>query len=149
MMATREELAEAERGAWAEFMALVGRVPRERRDVREVVPGWSVKDLVWHNAGWMLFSAEALAKLDGKPFVDPFSGHDDAHFAAENELQLEAGRRLSWDEVVDQAERQRARTHELWAGLGAVSDEAAAFFAEESTVHYEEHAEEIRRFLSP
>lgn len=147
-MATHEELAQAERDAWRSFMDVVAQVPEDRRDERTVVPDWSVKDLVWHNAYWALFGAEEVTRQSGAAFVDPFSAHDDALTDAENAEQVEAGRVLSWDEVLAQADQQRTRVHELWSALGEVSDEAAAFFAEETSVHYEEHAEEISRFLA-
>jgi hypothetical protein len=147
MMSTREELIEAERRDWAAFMSLVDRVPPQRRDANEVVPGWSVKDLVWHNAGWALFSAEELQRQDGAAFVDPFSAQDAAYTDAENDSQLDAGRRFPWDAALAEVESMRERAHVLWAGLGELSPEAAAFFAEETTVHYREHAEEVERFL--
>ncbi len=147
MLISRDELTAAERQAWDAFMALVDRVPPERRDLREVVPGWSVKDLVWHNAGWAFFSAEELTKLDGRPFVDPFEGHDDETVEQENAEQLERGRALTWDSMLSEVEAMRARAHELWAGLSELTPEAAGWFAEETSVHYEEHGEEIDRFL--
>lgn len=147
MPASREELITAERQAWDAFIALVDRVPPERRDVREVVPGWSVRDLVWHNAGWALFSAEELAKLDGRAFVDPFEGHDDETADLENAAQLERGRALTWDSMLSEVDAMRARAHGLWVGLGDLTLEAADWFAEETSVHYREHGEEIERFL--
>jgi hypothetical protein len=147
MMATREELIEAERREWAAFMALAHRVTPEMRDVREVVPGWSVKDLMWHNAGWALFSAEELQRQDGAAFVDPFSAQDDASIDAENDAQLDAGRQLRWDAALAEVESMRGRAHIIWAGLGDLSPDAADFLAEETTVHYREHAAEIERFL--
>jgi hypothetical protein len=137
----------AERKAWSAFMALVDRVPPERREVREVVPGWSVKDLVWHNAGWALFSAEELTRLDGETFVDPFARMDDVTVDSDNDTQLEAGRELSWDAMLVEVDVQRRRAIELWAALDDLSAEAAAFFDEETSVHYREHADEIERFL--
>jgi Mycothiol maleylpyruvate isomerase N-terminal domain. len=147
MRTSRDELAAAERQAWAAFLASIDRVPPERRDIREVVPGWSVKDLVWHNAGWALFSAEELTKLDGLPFTDPFAGHDDDYWDRENAAQLEAGRELPWDQMLAQTEVLREGAHQLWAELGELTPEAADWFAEETSVHYRGHGEEIERFL--
>jgi len=147
MDASREELAAAERTAWTEFLALIARVPEDRRDVREVVPGWSVKDLMWHNAGWALFAAEELQKMDGGPFTDPFDAHDDDHWDRVSAAQVESGRTLDWDQTLAECEARRARVHEMWAGLGDVVPAAADWFSEETAVHYREHAEEIERFL--
>ena len=131
MVAPADQLAAAERQAWAEFMALVSRVPPERRDERDVVPGWSVKDLVWHNVGWALFAARELQKLNGLPYTDPFAAHDDAYWDRESDAILEAGRRSPWDEMLVAAEADREQAHHLWADLGELSPEAADFFAEE------------------
>ncbi|MEA2555513.1 MAG: hypothetical protein QOI60_844 [Actinomycetota bacterium] len=146
-MVAVDQLAAAERRAWAEFMALISRVPAERRDERDVVPGWSVKDLVWHNVGWATFAARELQKLKGLPYTDPFAAHDDAHWDRESDAILEAGRRMSWDEMLVNVEAEREQAHELLADLGELGPEAAAFFAEESSVHYREHSDEIERFL--
>jgi hypothetical protein len=43
----RDELLEREHASWSAFEAAVGRVPPDRRAVDGVVPGWSVKDLIW------------------------------------------------------------------------------------------------------
>jgi hypothetical protein len=147
MSASSDQLAAAERRAWTEFIALISRVAPERRDVREVVPGWSVKDLVWHNAGWAFFSAEELKKLDGLPFTDPFAGHDDAFWDRESAAQVEAGRELPWDQMLVEADAVRECAQVIWAGLGDLTPEAADWFAEETSVHYREHGEEIERFL--
>jgi hypothetical protein len=45
------------------------------------------------------------------------------------------------------AEADREQAHQLWADLGELSPEAADFFAEETSLHYREHREEIERFL--
>ena len=44
----RDELLEREHASWSALEAAVGRVPADRRAVDGVVPGWSVKDLLWH-----------------------------------------------------------------------------------------------------
>jgi cell wall assembly regulator SMI1 len=91
---------------------------------------------------------EELTRQAGAEFIDPY--RDDAKDFADgvNAEQVETGRSLSWEEVMEQAERWRERTHALWTALGDVSDEAATFFAEETSVHYDEHTEQIRRFLA-
>ena len=144
---TREEQAQAERDAWQRFMEVVERVPADRRDERTVVPDWSVKDLVWHNAYWALYGAEEITRQAGSAFVDPFAGDEEGYGDRVNAEQVETGRSLTWDQVLARAEQHRTRVHELWTALGDVSDEAATFFAEETSVHYQEHGAEIVRFL--
>lgn len=146
-MGVREEQLERERTAWEAFLAAVGEVPAERLDDRTVVPGWSAKDLVWHNGGWAGFVGDQLQGMVGAPFVDPFEGHDDAHWDAVNEEMVREGRAMSFDEVLAEAERQRAGAREVWSSLPEVDEQRAGLFADETSIHYDEHAAEIRAFL--
>jgi hypothetical protein len=146
-MSVQDELAEKERAAWRAFMDAVDRLPPERFDERSVVPGWSAKDLVWHNVGWARFAADELAARDGRPFTDPFDEHDDAHWDELSDRILQEGRELAPDEIRTKADKVRARTLQTLLGLSDLSPEAATFFAEESLIHYEEHRLEVERFL--
>jgi len=146
-MSVQDELAEKERAAWRAFMDAVDRLPAERFDERSVVPGWSAKDLLWHNVGWARFAADELAARDGRPFTDPFDEHDDAHWDGLSDQILQEGRELAPDEIRAKAEEVRERTLGTLHGLSDVSAEAATFFAEESSIHYEEHRLEVERFI--
>lgn len=146
-MDLREEHLERERTAWEAFLAAVGEVPAERLDDRTVVPGWSAKDLVWHNGGWAGVVGEQLRAMMGAPFADPFAGYDDAHWDAVNEEMVREGRAMSFDEVLAAAERRRAEAREVWASLPELDELRAGLFADETFVHYDEHAAEIRAFL--
>jgi len=146
-MDLREEHLDCERTAWEAFLAAVGEVPADRLDDRSVVPGWSVKDLVWHNGGWAGFVGEQLRAMAGGTFVDPFAGHDDAHWDSVNEEMVREGRAMSFDEVLAAAERSRAGAREVWSSLPEIDEQRAALFADETAVHYDEHTGDIRAFL--
>jgi hypothetical protein len=146
MMDTRSDHLEKEAAAWASFLDAVGKVGPDRREEPGVVPGWSVKDLVWHNAGWASFAADELPKLVGQPFADPFAAHDDAHWDQMSAEIIDAARPKSFDEVMADAEVVRERVREVWQGLPETDDESAQFFAEETFIHYAEHAAEVLRF---
>jgi mycothiol maleylpyruvate isomerase-like protein len=146
-MGRREDLAAQERAGWAAFMDLVASMPPGTLDDRTVVPGWSAKDLVWHNAGWAVFAVDELVALGDAPFSDAFARHDDAYWDAVSEEMIQRGRALGYGDLLTETERLREGMHVAWAALPEPSDEAAAWFAEESFVHYEEHAAEIRRYL--
>jgi hypothetical protein len=146
-MDRRGELAVKERAGWDAFLAVVGDVPDERRSDPGVVPGWSVKDLVWHCAGWARFAGDHLEAIGGGTFTDPFAGTDDAHWDRVSQEMIDASRSMSFDEVVAGAEAERLRLHGIWSSLPEIGDEAARWFSEETFVHYDEHAEEIRHFL--
>src|SRR6266508_273920 len=49
----RTEHAAREAESWARFAAALDRIPRDRWDGSEVLPGWTVKDLLWHMAWWL------------------------------------------------------------------------------------------------
>ena len=149
MMDTRSDHLEKEAAAWQGFMAAVGTVPADRLDEPGVVPGWSVKDLVWHNAGWAAFSADELQRLAGKPFDDPFEGHDDAHWDRMSAEMIAGSRAKSFEEVLSEAEAVRLHVREVWSALPEIDDESARLFADETFLHYAEHAEEVLRFAQP
>ena len=142
----RHELLRREEDAWAAFVAEVDRVPRERLEVEGVVEGWSVKDVVWHCAYWARFCAEVLESTGGGEFPDPFGGHDDAHWDAVNGRVAEEGKQRPWASIRGEADeiRDRVRAALRASAPGAATDE---LFAEETAVHYEEHAVHVRDFV--
>jgi hypothetical protein len=146
-MTIRDEHLGREQASWGGFLAAVAEVPAERLDDRSVVPGWSAKDLVFHNAGWARFAAEQLEASSDGPFVDPFEGVDEAHWDGISEEMVREGRELSFDEVLAAAEAARERVRAVWSSLPEVDDVQAAFFADETFLHYDDHGAEIRRFL--
>jgi hypothetical protein len=146
-MGTREEHLEREQAAWEAFLAVVATVPADRLDDRSVVPGWSAKDLIWHSAGWATFAAEQLEEMVDGPFADPFEGVEAAHWDKVSEAMVEEGRALTFDEVMTAAEAARASMRTVWSSLPEIDDDRARLFAEETFLHYDDHAAEIRRYL--
>ena len=142
----RDDLATRENESWRALLSEVEAVPAGRRDVEGVVPGWSVKDLVWHCGGWARFSADHLEALGDGPFTDPFDGVPDEHWDRVSQEMIEESRRMSFEDVLRGAEESRARARSVWSALPGVSEEAARFFAGETSEHYDEHREEIRAF---
>jgi hypothetical protein len=145
---SREELAQKESDAWDAFLGVVATVPDDRRVSEGVVPGWSVKDLVWHCAEWTRFAGEHFEQMKEGTFVDPFAGVDDAHWDAVSQTMVDEARTMTWDEVLAGAEVRRMRVRGIWDSLPAIDDVAAHWLAEETFDHYDQHAEEIRAFLS-
>ena len=148
MSASREELAQREIDAWNAFLSVVAAVPEDRRVTEGVVPGWSVKDLVWHCAEWARFAGDHLEQMKDGTFVDPFAGVDDAHWDAVSQSMVDEARTMTWEEILAGAEVRRIRVREVWDSLSTIDDPAAHWFGEETFDHYDEHAEEIRAFLA-
>jgi hypothetical protein len=137
----RDELLRHEDEAWQRFEDTFGRVPEARRDTPGVVPGWSVKDLVWHCAYWAGYAAQVLDRI-GRGEPEP----EDQDWDAINALVAEDGRALSWDDIVVEAAKGRDRARAALSALPAVTDAAAGEFSGETFEHYEEHAAEIAAF---
>ena len=148
MSPSREELAQKESDAWDAFLGVVATVPDDRRVSEGVVPGWSVKDLVWHCAEWTRFAGEHFEQMKEGTFVDPFAGVDDAHWDAVSQTMVDEARTMTWEEILACAEVRRTRARAVWESLPAIDDVAAHWLAEETFDHYDQHAEEIRAFLS-
>jgi hypothetical protein len=139
MLAREEE-------AWSALSREVDRLAPERRRTEGVVPGWSADDLVWHCAKWAEFAAERLAALDDGPFVDPFDSEPDEHWDAESARFAEQSKSMDTGEIDAAAASIRQHVRGVWASLPDLGPEADTWFAEETFVHYDEHAAEVRRF---
>ena len=145
MMASAQEFLEREAASWDAFEAQVDRVAPDKREVPGVVEGWSLKDVVWHCAYWARYSADHLVMEGDGPFTDPFSAHPDEYWDGVNAEIAEASSAMSWDDVWEGAGDARASVRSVVTRPGLTSA-AIDFAAEESWVHYDEHAEHVRAF---
>jgi hypothetical protein len=142
-MSTKDELLQREDAAWSTFREAFSSVPEERRDVRTVVPGWSVKDLVWHCAYWANYVGAVLEHVaQGQPIPEDEGGD------AMNQAIAKESQAMAWDEVVVGAARGRDHARAALLALPDVTDAAESEFAGETFEHYEEHAAEIVRFAA-
>jgi Mycothiol maleylpyruvate isomerase N-terminal domain len=137
----REELLQQEDTAWSAFIDAFASMSDDRREVEGVVPGWSVKDLVWHCGYWADWVGDYLERDTAGQQPPPEQDWDKL-----NQMVFEDGRGLSWDEVIIAAERGRDRARSALLAVGEVTDRAASEFRDETVVHYDEHAAEIRSF---
>jgi Mycothiol maleylpyruvate isomerase N-terminal domain len=137
----REGLLTREDTAWLGLVDAFAGVPEDRRDLEGAVPGWSVKDLVWHCGYWADYVGDYLERITAGQPAPP-----DQDWDALNKLVIEDGRGMSWDEVVVAAERGRDRARSALLAMAEVTDPAASEFSGETFEHYEEHTAEIRAF---
>jgi DinB family protein len=140
----RPELLDREAASWQAFMAAVDRVPVERRAEPGVVPGWSVRDLVWHCGYWADDAARSIEAIGAGGDPEPDEPED--VWQARNDEAAEASKAMSWEEVVSRAEAARERVRAAFASLSQVASSAESEFVEETFEHYDEHAAEVRRF---
>ncbi|MBI3648260.1 MAG: hypothetical protein HY240_05890 [Actinobacteria bacterium] len=141
----REEMLARERSGWEALMSAVDRVAEDRRDEEGVVPGWSTRDLLWHCVYWTRYCAEILESVSSGAWHDPFADHDDAYWDEINQAVAAEAKTLTWDQVMAQAVPIRERVRAALPGAPE-RVEPGQWFAEETFEHYDEHAEQFRRF---
>jgi hypothetical protein len=139
-MTTTEELLQKEDAAWSAFVDAFGSVPEDRRSDEGVVPGWSVHDLVWHCGFW---AGDVLRKIARGEQTE-----DSQDWDAFNAVVIQDGRGMSWDEIIVRSEQNRVQCREALEALPTLTDEAVDEFTGETFEHYEEHAAEIRAFIT-
>jgi mycothiol maleylpyruvate isomerase-like protein len=138
---TKDELLRREDDAWSTFRDAFAGVSEDRRDVPTVVPGWSVKDLVWHCAYWADYVGTVLEHM-----AEGMQEPEDQDWDAINEAVAEESKAMTWDAVVVGATRGRDRARAALLTLPDLTESATSEFAGETYEHYEEHAAEIVRF---
>ena len=139
----RDELLGRVDEAWSAFVDAFAAVREDRRDAPGAVPGWSVKDLVWHCGYWADYVGDLLERMTAGQPAPPDQDWDEV-----NRLVMEDGRGMSWDEVVIAAERGRDRAREALIAMPEMSEAAGKEFADETFEHYDEHAAKITAFAA-
>jgi len=143
-MGIREEYTRREQAAWAALLAQFGRLDAEQQIREGVVPGWSSRDLIWHCARWVEEAAGHLEQMRSGNWVDPFEADETLGDRMNDEI-AEHARTMGPEEVLAAAEICRAKMQATWPTVEP--DEVAAdWFAEETFIHYDEHAAEIAAF---
>jgi Mycothiol maleylpyruvate isomerase N-terminal domain len=145
-MSRHDQLLDREETAWARLWAEVGRVPAGELARPGVVGDWSVQDLVWHCARWAAFCGEHLDLRRAGSFTDPFAGESDEHWDRVNQDIAQESKAMAWADVEAGAVSARDRVRTAIVALPEVDDVAESWFADETFVHYDEHAEQIAAF---
>ena len=70
----------------------------------------------------------------------------DAYWDRMNQDIADASKAMAWDDVTTGAAAGRERVRTALAELGEIDGVAGTWFAEETYVHYDEHAEHITAF---
>lgn len=143
----RTEHAEREAHVWADFERLLSMIPRERWEMEGVLPDWTVKEMLWHVAGWLDECATHLEQIEAGALEDPDEGEDDTD--DRNAAFAEAARGMRVDEVWQGVTAARSRVLERWAAMTDVRDRAVEEFASETYQHYKEHVPELEHAATP
>lgn len=144
MTDVREQLLQKEADAWAAFLAAAERVPDDLRSVPEVVPGWSVIDLAFHNGKWAELAGTHLEQKAAGTFVD--EAQPEEVWQRMNDAWAEESKTLTWEQALAIAEAGRMKARSALEALREVDDSAAAAFSDETFGHYPEHTDEIAAF---
>jgi hypothetical protein len=137
----RDELLKREDEAWSGLVDAFAGISDERREEPGVVPGWSVKDLVWHCGYWARYVGDVLHRMDaGTP--EP----EDVDWDALNASVAEESKLMTWDEVITGAEEGRMHARSALQAMSELTDKAAEEFSDETFDHYDEHRAEIAAF---
>ena len=145
-MGIREDYLRKESESWAALRAQIARLSPGQQELDGVVPGWSTKDLIWHCGYWARDVIQHLPSLMDGTFVDPFEADDALGDRMNDQIASEA-KTMSLDEAWERAEAARAEVRAAWSALPEEPTATAAqWFAEESFIHYDEHAPEIAAF---
>lgn len=144
MRMDRDELLRREEENWRSFEVAVAAVPAERRTEAGVVPGWSVRDLVWHCARWSDHVGSVLTGIAAGTYVD--EEHPDAFFDDLNARWAEEAKGVDWDTVATEMIAARNRARAAFEALPEPNATAVEWFTDETVDHYAEHAAEIAAF---
>ena len=139
----RDEMLAREETAWEAFVSAVEALPEDRRIVEGVVPGWSAKDLAWHNGYWAGYVADVLEAIAATG-----SGLPDQDWDALNAQVIVDGRAMTWEQIWTGSAENRVRARVAFEALPEVTDAAAEEFSGETYEHYEEHTAEVVAFAA-
>lgn len=142
-MDRQTELSDQEAERWLQFEAALQAVPRERWDEAGAVPGWTLKAIVRHVAGWLEDLVAHLGEMRDGTFVDP--NESDEAIDARNARFAEQAVSMDADEVWNGLLTARAAALARWAELTMIDAAAVEWFVGETTEHYEEHLPDLRR----
>jgi|SRR5436305_13967291 hypothetical protein len=135
----QSSLLKREDEGWQELVSAFEAVDVGRRDVEGVVPGWSTHDVVFHCVYWADYAGQVLERiLAGDADPDDFD-------PPESEI-VDAGRALSWHEVIDRAAGARSRVRSALMSFDDAPAKAIEWFQDDTFDHYIEHAAEITAF---
>src|SRR2546426_11178836 len=127
----RETLLGREDEGWSALVKSFAGVPEDRREVEGVVPGWSVKDLVWHCGYWADYVGDLLERMSAGQPEPP-----DQDWGALNRMGGEDGEGKSWGEGIVAAEGGRDRGRAAVIAMTQGTDVAPSQFTEGTGDHY-------------
>jgi hypothetical protein len=149
------EFLDEEREAWAPFEALAALSDEQLSEAVEGAHGWSGRQLMGHLLGWQ-DNAMTVAKELAIGEASPTKLRSDEAWEARGGEAINAEMDASWAALPIAELRERFATipGELRGYLTVVPEsrwlkhpDNQAFFSDETTRHYEDHADDLRAIL--
>lgn len=137
------DLIRAEALGWEELERLVDPLDPELAEVPGYLPGWSVKDLLAHLAGWLAAAGQALEQTSWDSGVATGAEVDDR-----NRAFVEANRDQPLPVVLREVKAARRRLLQHLHGLGEIPPPAAAAVRKAGPHHYAEHLPRLREWVA-
>lgn len=137
------DILRAEKTGWEELESLVGALTPEQAEIPGYVPGWSVKDLLAHVAGWLSEAGRALQLITLGTYVEK-----DVDVDARNGIFVEANRHQPLSVVLFEAKAARRRLLHHVHGLAEIPPAAAAPLHKAGPEHYNEHLPRLREWVT-
>ena len=136
-------LLEAEKAGWEALEGLVKQLTPEQAMIPGLHPGWSVKDLLAHVAGWLAEAGAALERSGSETSTDGGVDVD-----ARNEVFVDANRDQPLSLVLTEMRAARQRMLLRLHGLSDVPAAAEASVRKAGPEHYAEHLPRLRKWVA-
>jgi hypothetical protein len=132
---------ESEQAGWLQIENLIGQLAPEQAVVTGYLPGWSVKDLLAHLAGWFAVAGMELER------VDAGSRGFDENVDERNKVFVEANRDQPFTVVLGEAITARNRMLQELRALGHIPDRARDAVHKAGPDHYREHIDRLQDWV--
>jgi hypothetical protein len=138
-----------EAAGWRRLGDVLERVPADRYEEPGVTPeGWSVKDVMFHVAGWLDDCAGVLRQIADGTFDRDAEPEDRATIDAINRKWYERSRSMSVEAVRSEFARSHDRAVRAFRNLSEVAPEAWEWFEESGPLHYAAHGRDLEAWLA-
>lgn len=140
---TPQEYLAAEQAAWKGVEALVNELTPEEALVAGYAPGWSVKDLLAHIAGW-LSTAGQMVRLASTGPVEL----EDVDVDARNAVYVEANKDQPLSVVLFEINATRHRVARMLHELAEIPAGARSALGKAGPEHYAQHLPRLREWVA-
>jgi Mycothiol maleylpyruvate isomerase N-terminal domain len=139
-----EALMESEDTGWNDLCRVIARFSTEQTERPGVTPeGWSVKDVMFHIAGWAADCGVQLERIRMGTFTRP-----DEDVETQNRQWFERSRTMDLGVVRSEFAAARTRMVEELARLPEITPDAVEWFEESGALHYAEHLASLRAWAA-